>query len=162
MEDKIHEWKLGKWVSYNAKQLSFGGFEVDVGMRPDEFFALHKTECFKMWREFVGMQKKEVSEAAKKSKQEKNERITAYRLEYKQSKPKAVNVPIAIKQLAELHVMVSLGEYSAENFCKAFYARFPAEVQRVKNKRSKESNYGWDQIDWDKVETHPLLSQLLV
>ncbi len=66
-----------------------------------------------------------------------------------------------IKQLAELHVMCSLGEFSAENFLKAFQYRFPKEIQKIKQRRHKECNYGWDKIDWEKFEANPILSQLL-
>jgi len=66
-----------------------------------------------------------------------------------------------IKQMAEMWVMVNLGEMSQERFLQAFHARFVKEIQTVKNKRHKESNYGWDLIDWDKLSSSSVLTQLL-
>lgn len=149
------------WVMYNAKLLPAHAFERESGMTPDDFFKKHKKQCLQAWRHHMGIKEIEKTENRKKLDREKKERITAFRLEYKQATPKHFTAPVAIKQLAELHVMVSLGEFSAENFCKAFHARFGAEIQRVKNRRSKENNYGWDSIDWVAFEKSPLLSQLL-
>lgn len=66
-----------------------------------------------------------------------------------------------IQQLAEMHVMLSLGEFTPDNFAKAFHYRFRKEVDAVKRRRHKQSNYGWDDIDWDKFEANPILKQLL-
>ena len=66
-----------------------------------------------------------------------------------------------IKQMAEMWVMVNLGEMPQELFLQAFHARFRKEIQTVLNKRHKESNYGWDLIDWDKLSSNSVLKQLL-
>ena len=67
-----------------------------------------------------------------------------------------------IKQLAEMYVMMSRGEFSQDAFLRAFKVRFSREIQTVVEARKKRENYGWKTIDWERLEAHPLLKELLV
>lgn len=144
----------------NLKEITLDDFKSKTGQDFSEFWDKNKKECLREWRNILGIKKREVKEVSKKAKREENERIKAYRLEYK--KPKPQKVPVSIQQLAEIHVMASRGEITIERFAQAFQARFPNEILKAKRRIYKESNYGWDTIDWKKLEAHPLLSQLII
>lgn len=65
-----------------------------------------------------------------------------------------------LNQLAEILIMVETGEMQPVAFLLAFKARFPKRVTNARN-RWKRHHQGSEKLDWSKLESSPLLSQLI-
>lgn len=66
-----------------------------------------------------------------------------------------------IQELIGMYDRWTKGEFSTDLFMKAFETRFHKEIRAENARRYEREGWGWNDIDWDKLEAHPMLSKLI-
>ena len=147
-------------VLCNAKEITEGQFKAKTGLEFYRAWNFYNKACMEAWRDYIKTRRRRIREGRISDEIERRTKI----LREKIGNPRVIaqkKIPVSIKQMAEMYVRVVRGEMSPDTFLQGFKSRFGPQITAEVNRRKKLENYGWDSIDWEAVEKHPLLSQLL-
>jgi len=159
MEDFEKETLIRLAVLCNSKEISQEVFKEKTGVEFRLVWKHYNKECIAAWSVFIAGHKKKIREDRISDEVKKRVAIEKQKL----ATPKVIrqNVPAAIKHLAEIYVLISHGRVNKDAFLPAFARYFEPQIKTEKERIRKLTDNGWASIDWDAVEKHPLLSQLL-